>query len=334
MSLYTGFLTFIAQWINNIQFLASACFGFVVNFFNIQSYYKPIPYSPKNAIIITGCSSGIGFETSFQLAYKGFMVIAVVRKREHADILNNVHQNICPILCDVQFNEQINTMFTNVSELLRSKGANLVALIHNAGSVDFSPMECTKDDYTQEIFDTMIKGPYYLSKKFMPMLRSSGGRIVIVGSILGFSGIPLDKSMAKGSMEMMADCLRRELRPHRVSVSLVQPGRYYKLVYKIGAIKSRIWGKMFQKESQTIDETDENLRRIYSKQIESFTRLFRIMNFNAIHPMAVTRCIEHAVTSSYPMTRYLVGLDACIFYVLDFLPARFLDSLISFINIF
>jgi NAD(P)-dependent dehydrogenase (short-subunit alcohol dehydrogenase family) len=154
------------------------------------------------------------------------------------------------------------------------------------------------------------------------MLRRSRGRIVNISSIGGKVATPFLSAYcaSKFALEAISDCLRGELKPWGIEVSIVEPG----------AVKTRI----FEKARSTVDEVLRGLPpdgiHYYGPEIDVMRNLIAMQDRSAVPAERVAKVVEHALSSRRPRARYLVGVDAKLMASLHWmLPARTFDGLFA-----
>jgi short-subunit dehydrogenase len=156
----------------------------------------------------------------------------------------------------------------------------------------------------------------------LPMLRAGGGRVVNIGSIGGLVAAPFLGPYAgsKFAMEGLTDSLRRELEPLGVKVSLVQPGPIATSIWERGQATAKSLREQMPPEAQAL----------YGDRMDRAQAAARARSEEAIPPTAVADVVAHALTSSRPRTRYLVGPDTRMMAVMArFLPDRLMDRLVT-----
>jgi NAD(P)-dependent dehydrogenase (short-subunit alcohol dehydrogenase family) len=175
----------------------------------------------SKAVLVTGCSSGIGRATAARLARKGWTVYASARK---PDTIADLGAAGCKLLvCDVADEESVRGA---VAEVEAAEGA-VGALVNNAGFGLEGPLEEVPIDEWRRQFETNLFGMVRLIQLALPKMRAQRwGRIVNVSSIGGRltfpGGGPYHAS--KWAVEAMSDALRFEVKPFGVRVSIIEPG--------------------------------------------------------------------------------------------------------------
>jgi NAD(P)-dependent dehydrogenase (short-subunit alcohol dehydrogenase family) len=166
--------------------------------------------------------------------------------------------------------------------------------------------------------DVNVVGQLRVIQAFLPTLRRSRGRIVLMGSVGGRSALPFlgAYAMSKFALEAMADSLRVELAPFGMRVAIIEPG----------TIATAIWTK----PQRTIEEFPAEASELYGERVEKFRRLAAKRSAEAGVPAEeVAKAVEHALTSPKPKARYLVGPDARRRARLEKLPQRWRDRLLT-----
>ncbi len=250
-------------------------------------------------VLVTGSSTGIGKATAKELARQGHRVYAGVRSQEACEKLAGI-ANLHPLILDVTDAASIQEALARITK----DGAGLDALVNNAGIVVAGPIELLPMKELRQQFEVNVFGLIAMTQAFLPMLRKSHGRIVNVGSIAGKVTTPFigAYSGSKYAVEAFSDALRRELEPQGIRVSLIEPG----------AVKTPIWKKSSDKAFAMRDHADPELVQVYQERMTRVEKAMDKVAKNAIPVDAVVAAIAHALTSSFPKSRYLVGNEAKI----------------------
>jgi NAD(P)-dependent dehydrogenase (short-subunit alcohol dehydrogenase family) len=180
----------------------------------------------------------------------------------------------------------------------------LDAVVDNAGIAIAAPLEFLPPEELTRQLDVNVVGQLRVLQAFLPALRRSRGRIVLMGSVGGRSALPFigAYAMSKFALEAMADVLRLELAPFGVTVSIIEPA----------TIATAIWTK----PQRTIGE----FRRLAAE---------RSAGSAAVPAAAVATTVEHALTAPRPKARYLVGPDAKRRALVEHLPDRLRDRVLA-----
>ncbi|PSN30951.1 hypothetical protein C0J52_23593 [Blattella germanica] len=183
----------------------------------------------KKAVLITGCDSGFGFNLACRLDQMGMKVFAGCLHPDGpgAKNLKSVCSDALQVLhMDVTRDDHIQEAVHLVSNSL--EGKVLWGIVNNAGIATVGCLEWMSPEVVQRLFNVNALGPFRVTKAFLPYLRKSKGRIVIVASLGGvypLQGAPA-YSMSKHAAVSLAHSLRRELAQFKISVHLVNPASY------------------------------------------------------------------------------------------------------------
>ena len=177
--------------------------------------------SPSKAVLITGCSTGIGAETARHLATNGWTVYATARKPE---TLADLGEAGCKTLALDVTDEA--SMSAAVDQVVEAEGA-VGVLINNAGYSQSGAVESIELESIRRQFETNVFGLIRMSQLCLPGMRAQGwGRIVNIGSMGGkltFPGGGIYHA-TKYSVEAISDAMRFETRGFGVNVILIEPG--------------------------------------------------------------------------------------------------------------
>src|SRR5215207_10344230 len=173
------------------------------------------------AVLITGCSTGIGRATAERLAKRGLTVYATARRLESVADLEAAG---CRTLAlDVSDEESMRAAVGAVEEAEGAVGA----LVNNAGYSQSGALETIDIDDARRQFETNVFGLLRMCQLVLPGMRRAGrGRIVNVSSMGGkltFPGGGIYHA-TKYAVEAISDALRQEVRPFRIDVVIVEPG--------------------------------------------------------------------------------------------------------------
>ena len=249
----------------------------------------------SKAVLITGCSTGIGRATAERMLAKGWPVWATARRLETIKDLADAGARALPL--DVTDESSMRAAVAAVEEADGAVGV----LVNNAGYGVQGPVEEFSMDDVRTLFETNVFGLVRMCQLALPGMRRQGwGRIVNVSSIGGRLVFPGGGFYhgTKYAVEAISDALRFEVRPFGVRVILIEPGTVM-----------TPWG---ERALASIPEGDQGPYASYKKALANTVRgayegpLARI----AITPEKVAAAIERAISSSRPRARYPVGVAA------------------------
>ncbi len=269
--------------------------------------------SVSKAVLITGCSSGIGWATAERLANVGWRVYATARKVETIAPLG---ENGCKLLALDVTDED--SMRRAVGEVERREGA-VGALVNNAGYGQSGAVEAVPMDKVRAQFETNVFGLVRMCQLVLPGMRRQGyGRIVNVSSMGGKLTLPGAGyyHASKHAVESISDALRFEVAGFGIKVSVIEPG-----LIRTGFAHTAV-GSMDGQEDGPYGGFDEAVARATTENYERgpFSRL-------AGEPEVVAEAIERALSARSPRSRYVVTPSAHLFLGLRrLLPDRAWDA--------
>jgi NADP-dependent 3-hydroxy acid dehydrogenase YdfG len=177
--------------------------------------------APSKAVLITGCSSGIGEATARRLAGHGWSVYASARRLESIDHLAGAGCKLLQLdVCDEQ------SMRAAVATVEREHGA-VGVLVNNAGYSQGGPIEQVPLEAVRRQFETNVFGLIALTQLVLPAMRKQHwGKVVNIGSMGGKLTLPGGGlyHATKHSLEAISDALRFEVRGFGIDVVLIEPG--------------------------------------------------------------------------------------------------------------
>jgi len=253
--------------------------------------------SVKKVALVTGSSSGIGFETSIALARAGFYTYAAIRNMNDSDKITKIFKEerlpLETIQIDVTNDESIKKAINRIQD----EKNRIDVLINNAGYALAGPLEETTMEEIRTQFETNFFGAIKAMQLVIPMMRKQrSGKIVNITSMGGRIAVPLDSIYhgTKFALEGVSECIRYELGSFGIKIILVEPG----------AVGSNFWKNL------KIASKSKDSQSPYRKIIDNVSEVFSKMTENVIHPSEVAKIIVNAVTIENPEFRYIVGNDA------------------------
>ncbi len=174
------------------------------------------------AVLVTGCSSGIGHCAAHVLAKQGYRVIASARNPRDVSQLN--HEGLDCIRLDLDDSESIAAAVEAVRE---RTGGRLYGLFNNAGFGQPGAVEDLSRDALRAQFETNVFGTLELTNRVLPWMREAGeGRIIQNSSVLGFVSLAYRGAYnaSKYALEGLYDTLRLELAGTGIHAILIEPG--------------------------------------------------------------------------------------------------------------
>ncbi|QLB18361.1 SDR family NAD(P)-dependent oxidoreductase [Mannheimia granulomatis] len=250
-------------------------------------------------ILITGCSSGIGYATAVHLKQAGWRVIASCRKPE--DVAHLQAEGLECIELDVTNSAQIQQAF----DYIRASG-QLDAIFCNAGYGQPGCVEDVPRAALREIFETNVFGTWEVINEAMKIFRAQNhGRILINSSILGFAAMHYRGAYnaTKFALEGLADTLRCELHGSNIYVSLIQPG----------PIQSNFRPNSVAKLEQYIDLENSYHKELNQTQYQRLTTKGNANLFTLPASACAKACLK-ALNDKKPKARYQVTFPTKLFW--------------------
>ena len=272
----------------------------------------------QKSILITGCSSGIGYDAAHGMRDLGWQVFAACRKQADCDRLR------AEGFTSPRIDYQDETTFAPALEqVLEATGGTLDALFNNGAFACPGAVEDLPSGALRSIFQANLFGWHELTRQVIPVMRAQGsGRIVQCSSVLGLVTLRWRGAYnaTKFALEGLRDTLRIEMRDTGIDVILIEPG----------PVTSKIRQNSIPHFEQWIDWENSARADQYRDQLRA--RLYESNGPDTFElpPSAVTRKLIHAVTARRPRPRYYVTTPTYIMGTLRrVLPTRALDWIVS-----
>jgi len=253
----------------------------------------------EKVAVVTGTSSGIGFETALALAREGYYTYATMRDTTKSDKIKELGQkenlNIDVLELDV---DDENSVKTAIQKILDQK-QRIDVLVNNAGWALWGCVEDVSVDEFKAQFDTNFFSIIRLIQEVGPTMRKQGsGTIVNISSVVGRIGFPASPAYisSKFALEGLSESLRFELAPFGVNVVIIEPG----------VIKTN-----FMKNMRMAEKSESNT--VYRDITVKVVSGVKMMTEMGTHPKEVADTIVKAVKDEKPLPRYIVGNDASMF---------------------
>jgi NAD(P)-dependent dehydrogenase (short-subunit alcohol dehydrogenase family) len=301
--------------------------GFVILLYvgyRVYQHFFPTPdIDPKGKyVLISGCDSGFGHGLALELDKQGFHVFAGVFLADSVTSLTNQLSSRATVFrLDITKEEEIEAAFV----LVKEKTNVLHALVNNAGISAGYLIDWTSVETMRKVMDVNYFGHVAMTKKFLPLLIAKrDSRVVNICSVAGYlaSAGMSSYCASKYALEAFSDCLRREMFPWDLRVSIIEPGFMRTPIIEnlvkpypefLGALPGDVqerWGA-------------EYLQGWHTKMEKRGLRKY------ADDPMKVIRALEHAVMNTAPQIRYRPGIQSSyIFFPLSTLPAWLVDRIL------
>ena len=274
------------------------------------------------SVLITGVSTGIGYDVALKLANRGYRVYGSVRREEDArKLTEKLGERYRPLLFDVTDAEALKAAVETVKSEIGS--ANLAGLVNNAGFSTHGPLMHMPVEEFEKQFEVNLFGVFRVTQAFLPLLGADRsrdhkpGRIINISSTTGRITAPFLGAYAasKHALEALSDGYRRELFIYGIKVIVIQPG----------VINTPIWNK--KEEVSRYRDTD------YGPYHQRFLQWAGNPNRPGLPVERVSDAICAALMAESPKTRYALlpgGLKGKIkkWWLPRFVPDRWLDRVL------
>ena len=272
----------------------------------------------KKSILITGCSSGIGYDAAHGLTARGWRVFATCRKE--TDCIRLRHEGLESFVLDYADEASVSAA---LAEVLNATGGTLDALFNNGAYALPGAAEDLPRAGLRELFETNVFGWHDLTRQVIPVMRAQGaGRIVNCSSVLGLVVAPWRSAYnaSKFAIEGLTDTLRLEMRGTGIHIVLIEPGPVTSQIRQNAVVAFEKW--IDWENSVRADEYRSTLiKRLYEKRGKDRFEL---------PASAVTQKLIHALESPKPKPRYFVTTPTFIMSSLKrILPTKALDWILA-----
>lgn len=256
--------------------------------------------SRQKPILITGCSSGIGYCVAKGLQARGYRVFATARRE--TDVARLRSEGLESAQLDLDDSSSIQAA---VSEILSLTNDKLYGLFNNAGYGQPGAVEDLRRDVLANQFETNVFGTLDLTNRVLPVMRRQGyGRIIQNSSVLGFVSLAFRGAYnaSKYALEGLYDTLRLELENTEIYPILIEPG----------PIESRFRANALLMYKQHIDGEQSAHRDTYARLVQRLATEGQVVPFT-LPPEAVLKKVVHALESRRPRPRYYVTFPTYLF---------------------
>ena len=251
--------------------------------------------------VVTGSSSGIGFETALTLARNGFYTYATMRNLEKSKNITEIANTEKLPLQVVQLDVNDDRSVKDAIDKIVAENKRIDLLVNNAGYGLFGSLEDISIEEIKAQFETNFFGVIRVTQQVLPVMRnqSIGGTIVNVSSVGGRIGVPVLSSYqsTKFALEGLSESMSYELEPFGIRVVIIEPG----------FIRTNIINSSASAE-KALDSKSP-----YFPLMQKVKNHFKSMMENASSsspPEEVAKVILQSITSKNPRLRYTVGNDA------------------------
>jgi len=252
----------------------------------------------ERTTIVTGSSTGNGFETSLMLARNGFYTYATMRNLDKSKTITDIATKDSLPLQVLQLDVTEDKSVKDAIDTILGKRGRIDVVVNNAGYDVFGAVEDLSIEELKAQFETNFFGAIRVMKAVLPTMRKQRrGTIVNVSSVGGLVGIPLNSAYisSKFALEGFSESMQYELEEFGIKVILIEPG----------VVKTNFFEN--SKAAKNTASSNSPYAELAKKVSEGFKPM---LENNSSSPIQVAQVILKAITSEKANTRYLVGNDA------------------------
>ena len=253
----------------------------------------------EKVALVTGSSSGIGFETSLELARNGFYTFATMRDVSKGDKLMEIVKKENLMIDVIELDVDKEGSIENAVQNIMEKKQRIDLLVNNAGWGLWGSVEDVSVDEFKTQFETNFFAIIRIIQEVLPIMRKQkSGDIVNISSVAGRIGFPISPAYisSKFALEGLSESLRFELMPFGINVIIIEPG----------VIKTNFFEPI--KLAKKAENTD-----VYKDITTKVISGVKMMAQMGTEPKVVADTIIQAIKEEKPLPRYVVGNDASMF---------------------
>ena len=280
----------------------------------------------QSIAVVTGSSTGIGFETSLLLARNSFHTYATMRDTNKRKVIEKIAKQETLPLEVLSLNVNDNLSANKAMKKIIDRKGHVDILVNNAGYGLFGALEDISIEAIKRQFETNLFGVIRVIKEVLPIMRKQKSGIIInISSISGIVGIPASSAYVstKFALEGLSESISYEVEPYGIKVILIEPGVIKTNFVPNIELPNSITNKpqktllKVQRESAT-DYSNNNIKKRnishYSNTVNTFLSHYYPAMKNAPLPQEVSavilESIKNATNSSESLFRYSIGKDS------------------------
>ncbi|HUI88987.1 MAG TPA: SDR family NAD(P)-dependent oxidoreductase [Anaerolineales bacterium] len=275
------------------------------------------------SILITGCSSGIGWETAIKLAGQGFTVFATVRKESDAAKLGDLGISdlvpVCPVdLTNLEHIANAERLIAN--ELAHRGEKGLYGLINNAGGGSPAPIELLELDKFHQELQARVLGSVAMVQTFLPLLRQAHGRIVW---IMTPALMPTPYVTSIHACDFAINCIARTLEIE------LKPWNIPNIMIRCGGIETPAGLRTTSDVEMIFGRGLRQRVLLYEKALRKWKRDMNAFDAKRTDPEKVAEVVLRALIARSPKRRYAVGYMAGAASFLELMPQTVSDWILK-----
>ena len=252
--------------------------------------------SNQKVAVVTGSSTGIGYETSLILARNGFLTYATMRNLNRSESIESIATKENLPIHIKQLDVTDGTSVKNAVEAISSETGRIDLLVNNAGYGLNGAFEDLAMDEIKAQYETNLFGLIRTTQAVLPIMRrQKSGTVINISSGVGRFGLPGSSAYVstKFAVEGLCESMSYELEPFGIKVVLVEPG-----VIKTNFV-----------DGMVIARKSQDPKSPYSQIIQKMVTGLEEMMKNGSSPDLVAKVVLNAAINENPSLRYLAGND-------------------------
>jgi len=248
--------------------------------------------------LVTGSSSGIGYETALALARDGYQTFASMRDTTKGEDMRKISEKENLGINIIELDVDDESSIVSAIKKVMSDGKRIDILVNNAGYGQFGCTEDVSIDDFRKQFETNFFSIVRIIQEVAPIMRKQGSGIIVnISSVAGRMGLPGSPAYisSKFALEGFGECLRYELGMFGIKTTLIEPG----------VIKTKFF------DSMKIPESKKDPK--YKQVTENMLSGLKMMVEMGTPPVQVADVVIKAIHDDEILPRYIVGTDAAMF---------------------
>ena len=283
----------------------------------------PSTSSNDKAVLVTGCSSGIGRATAVYLAEQGFTVFATVRKQTDADNLRGLNLAtlvpICPL--DLTKPDDIANAVATIKAELKVRQINgLYGIVNNADAGGIAPIELMDVDKFRVELEARILAPVMLIQGLLPSIREAHGRILWIATP---SIIPIPFVSNIHICDFAVNCLARTLQIELKRWNIPN------VLIRCGGVKTAAVAKSEQELEADFEKWPHERFELYAETLKKEQRDLSAFDEKRSEPREIAKVVYQALSASKPKRRYQIGYLSGVAAALEYLPQTWVDAIMA-----
>jgi NAD(P)-dependent dehydrogenase (short-subunit alcohol dehydrogenase family) len=281
------------------------------------------PFPGRAAVLVTGCSSGIGRQTAIALADRGYVVFATVRKEEDAENLRGLKLASLVPVCPLDLTDlgQIARVGGLIGDDLRRKGTDgLYALVNNAGGGSPAPVELMELEKFRTELHTRILGSVAMVQAFLPSIRQARGRIVW---IMTPALIPTPYVTSIHACDFAVHCIVRTL-----DIEL-KPWGIRNIMVRCGGIRTPAGLRTTSDVEAVLAKGPRERVSLYEKAFRKWAAEMAEFDKRRTDAEEVAAVVLEALSARRPKRQYAVGHMATAARILEAMPHSVADRILK-----